>query len=152
MRSKRRTGANMGNNPKIMVIHLKGLIYTIAFVVLALLLLFILVYFFLHNGGEEASDASYVPGTYTSSVTIGSIPLEVSVKVDSDKIIDVSLTSAGETVEAVYPMLSASMNTIKGQVISSQSVENIHLTDYNQYTGSVLLEAISMALEKAIKN
>ncbi len=79
----------MSDNPKIMVFQLKELIYTLIFIVLGILLIFLLVYMFLHNDDEEAADTSYTPGTYSSAMTIGSIPVEVSVKVDSDRIIDI---------------------------------------------------------------
>ncbi|MFG6327276.1 MAG: hypothetical protein K1W00_10535 [Lachnospiraceae bacterium] len=139
----------MSDNPKIMVFQLKELIYTLIFIVLGILLIFLLVYMFLHNDDEEAADTSYTPGTYSSAMTIGSIPVEVSVKVDSDRIIDIELMPVEDTVETMYPLLQSSLNNIKDQIISSQSLENIYLTSDSIYTYNVLMDAISTALSKA---
>ena len=139
----------MSDNPKIMVFQLKELIYTLIFIVLGILLIFLLVYMFLHNDDEEAADTSYTPGTYSSAMTIGSIPVEVSVKVDSYRIIDIELMPVEDTVETMYPLLQSSLNNIKDQIISSQSLENIYLTSDSIYTYNVLMDAISTALSKA---
>ena len=139
----------MSDNPKIMDFQLKELIYTLIFIVLGILLIFLLVYMFLHNDDEEAADTSYTPGTYSSAMTIGSIPVEVSVKVDSDRIIDIELMPVEDTVETMYPLLQSSLNNIKDQIISSQSLENIYLTSDSIYTYNVLMDAISTALSKA---
>ena len=139
----------MSDNPKIMVFQLKELIYTLIFIVLGILLIFLLVYMFLHNDDEEAADTSYTPGTYSSAMTIGSIPVEVSVKVDSDRIIDIELMPVEDTVETMYPLLQSSLNNIKDQIISSQSLENIYLTSDSIYTYNVLMDALSTALSKA---
>lgn len=139
----------MSDNPKIMVFQLKELIYTLIFIVLGILLIFLLVYMFLHNDDEEAADTSYTPGTYSSAMTIGSIPVEVSVKVDTDRIIDIELMPVEDTVETMYPLLQSSLKNIKDQIISSQSLENIYLTSDSIYTYNVLMDAISTALSKA---
>lgn len=139
----------MSDNPKIMVFQLKELIYTLIFIVLGILLIFLLVYMFLHDDENETADTSYTPGTYSSAMTIGSIPVEVSVKVDAERIIDIELTPVEDTVETVYPLLQSSLNNIKDQIISSQSLENIYLTSDSIYTYNVLMDAISTALNKA---
>lgn len=145
----------MNNNPKIMVIGIKQLIYTAIFIILGIILLLILVFAFTGKK-EETDDVSgdnhYLSGTYTSALTVGSIPMEVSVKVDSDKIIDLNLSSVGESVEAIYPIISNSFESIKNQVISSGKVENIHLNEQNQYTYDFLIKAINDALKKATVN
>lgn len=139
----------MRDNPKIMVFQLKELIYTLIFVILGILLIFLLVYMFLHDDDTETSDTSYTPGTYTSAMTIGSIPVEVSVKVDAERIIDIELTPVEDTVETMYPLLQSSLDNIKDQILSSQSLENIYLTSDSIYTYNVLMDAISTALDKA---
>lgn len=140
----------MSSNPKIVVFQLKEMIYTIIFVILGILLILLLVFMFLNSGDEKASESTYVPGTYTSSLTIGSIPAEVSVKVDSNRITDVTLVPVGDAVETMYPLLKTSINEIKGQIISSQSLENIYLTSDSTYTYTVLMNAIQSAVNKAL--
>jgi uncharacterized protein with FMN-binding domain len=139
----------MSDNPKIMVIRLKELIYTIIFVILGILLIFLLIYMFLRNDDTDTDEASYTPGTYTSVMTIGSMPVEMSVKVDSDRILDIEIIPVKDSVAAVYPLLTSSLDNIKDQIISSQSLENIYLTSDSMYTYNVLMNAISTALDKA---
>lgn len=140
----------MNSNPKIVVFQLKELIYTIIFVILAILLILLLVFMFLHDKDTEETDASYNPGTYASSLTIGSIPVEVSVKVDSERIVDVTLSPIGDSVETIFPLLESSIDTMKKQIISTQSLDNVYLTSDSQYTYTVLMDAIRTALDKAV--
>lgn len=140
----------MSGNPKIVVFQLKELIYTAIFVILGILLILLLVSMFLHGEDDsESAAAAYVPGTYSTSLTIGSIPMEVSVKVDSERIVDIGIVPAGDSVETVYPLMQSSIENIKGQIISSQSLEDIYLTSDSPYTYQVLMDAISSALKKA---
>lgn len=139
----------MSSNPKIVVFQLKELIYTVIFVILGILLILLLAFMFLHDSADEDTDASYVPGTYSSSLTIGSMPMEVSVKVDSERIVDVSLYPAGDTVETMYPLLKSSADSIRTQIIESQNLDDIYMTADSQYTYAVLMDAIKTALNKA---
>lgn len=139
----------MSSNPKIVVFQLKELIYTIIFVILGILLILLLIFMFLRDDSSEETNTSYVPGTYSSSLTIGSIPVEVCVKVDSERIVDVNLSPALDSVETMFPLLESSLDSIKEQIISSQSLDNLKISSDNQYTYAVLVEAIKTALEKA---
>ncbi len=139
----------MSSNPKIVVFQLKELIYTIIFVILGILLILLLIFMFLRDDSSEETNTSYVPGTYSSSLTIGSIPVEVCVKVDSERIVDVNLSPALDSVETMFPLLESSLDSIKEQIISSQSLDNLQISSDNQYTYAVLVEAIKTALEKA---
>ena len=139
----------MNSNPKIVVFQLKELIYTIIFVILGILLILLLIFMFLRDDSSEETNTSYVPGTYSSSLTIGSIPVEVCVKVDSERIVDVNLSPALDSVETMFPLLESSLDSIKEQIISSQSLDNLQISSDNQYTYAVLVEAIKTALEKA---
>lgn len=139
----------MNSNPKIVVFQLKELIYTIIFVILGILLILLLIFMFLRDDSSEETNTSYVPGTYSSSLTIGSIPVEVCVKVDSERIVDVNLSPALDSVETMFPLLESSLDSIKEQIISSQSLDNLKISSDNQYTYAVLVEAIKTALEKA---
>ncbi len=139
----------MNSNPKIVVFQLKELIYTIIFVILGILLILLLVFMFLHNSEDEETNASYVPGTYSSSLTVGSMPMEVSVKVDSERIVDVSLSPVGDTIETVYPQLKVSIDSIRTQIIDTQNPDDVYMTSDSQYTYAVLMDAIKTALDKA---
>jgi len=71
------------------------------------------------------------------------------VVVDEDHINSVSLVNLDETVATMYPLLQDSMDTISQQIYEDQSTENISYTAENQYTTTILLDAVESALEKA---
>ena len=69
----------MNSKTKIIVLHMKEIIYTAIFIGLAILLICLLFIMFHPKKSETpARSASYIPGIYTSSLTLGSqngIPL-----------------------------------------------------------------------------
>lgn len=77
----------MSSKTKIVVLHMKEIIYTVIFAALALLLILLLVFMFLPNKNEsENSKQKYIPGVYTSDVTLNNTALEVEVTVDESHI------------------------------------------------------------------
>ena len=141
----------MQSTPKIMVIQLKELIYTILFVILAILLVILLIFMFLpdkkENGEEEPT---YHSGTYTASLVLNSIPMEVSVCVDDNYIKSGELTNLDESVAAMYPLLEPSLKDIENYLVTNQSLENIYFESDNKYTSTVLVDAVEVAISKAL--
>ena len=131
-----------------MVIQLKELIFTLIFVILGILIILFLLSLFSDNEDSETT-SSYVPGTYSTSLTIGSIPMEMSVKVDSERIVDVALTPASESVETMYPLLDSSVSSLREQLLSLQDASQIAVSADSQYTYTVLMDAVNTALAKA---
>ena len=138
----------MKSKPKLMVIQLKELIFTLIFVILGILIIVFLLSLFSDNE-DSAATSSYVPGTYSTSLTIGSIPMEMSVKVDSERIVDVALTPASESVETMYPLLDSSVSSLREQLLSLQDASQIAVSADSQYTYTVLMDAVNTALAKA---
>ena len=62
----------MHNKTKIVVLHMKELIYTAIFVTLAVLFVILMVYMFSHKNSSEVAEtmaqSTYVPGVYTLSL------------------------------------------------------------------------------------
>lgn len=100
------------------------------------------------NGGVEET-AQYNAGVYTSSLRLDGKTVDVQVVVDENHINSVSLINLDETVATMYPLLQDSMDSISQQIYEEQSTENISYTTENQYTATVLLDAVDAALEKA---
>jgi uncharacterized protein with FMN-binding domain len=98
---------------------------------------------------EVLPTAQYVPGVYTSSVMLGDSAVDVQVILDENKIKSISLVNLDETVETMYPLVKPAMEELSGQIIASQSTENITYSQNNQYTSIVLLSAIQDTIEKA---
>lgn len=140
----------MSAKTKIVVLHMKEIIYTTVFVVLGILLLILLAFMFFPKGEKNISgQPKYVPGIYTSSVTIGNNNLEVEVSVDSSHINAIRFSNLDESVTTMYPLVQPAIESIAEQIYNTQSLENITYSEENPYTSQVILNAIKDALKKA---
>lgn len=141
----------MSSKTKIVVLHMKEVIYTIIFIVLAIVLICLLVFMFGPGRKNRKTEetALYTPGVYTASLQLGGQTLDVQVAVDEDHINGVSFVNLDETVATMYPLLESSMDSISQQVCEDQSLEHISYSAENQYTATILVDAVEQALEKA---
>ncbi len=144
----------MSSKTKIIVLHLKELIYTGIFFLLAVLFLILMALMFLPGKKGEKPVFSddvvrYVPGKYTTSLQIGSAGVDVEVVVDDSCITSIRLINLSEAVTTMYPLMEPCLESISDQVLENQSLEGITWPEENQYTSQLLLEAISAALQKA---
>lgn len=141
----------MSAKTKIVVLHMKELIYTAIFAGLGILL--VILFFFMFLPGKEkertAETMKYAAGVYTSSILFQDSTLEVQVIVDENRIQSVSLVNLSETVETMYPLVKPALEEMAEQIIKNQSVERISYNPDNQYTSIMLLNAVERALEKA---
>lgn len=140
----------MGTQTKIVVIKAKEIIYTGIFLVLGILMIGILIYMF-GNGKENKKKtmSQYVPGVYSSTITLGDNTLNVAVTVDADTVSGVQIENLDETVTTMYPLLEPALNEINNQISVVDSVDDITYSKENQYTYIILNQAIKNALEKA---
>lgn len=140
----------MSSKTKIVVLHMKEIIYTVLFVILGILLLILLaVMFFPKDKETSASTANYTPGVYTSSVTLNNMELLLEVTVDESHINSIRCSNLDETVTTMYPLFLPAVEDIADQVCETQSLENISYAEENTYTSQVILSAINDALQKA---
>lgn len=136
---------------KIVVLHMKELIYTLIFAGLGILLIVLLLFMFLprEENGESVPTMNYIAGVYTSSVLFGDHNVDVQVIVDENRIQSISMVNLDETVMTMYPLMQPALDDISEQIIEKQSIEGITYNADNQYTAIVLLNAIDNALAKA---
>ena len=141
----------MSAKTKIVVLHMKELIYTAIFVGLGILLIMLLLFMFLPKKDKDNSveTMKYAAGVYTSSILFNDSALDVQVIVDENKINSISLVNLNETVATMYPLVEPALEEVADQIIKTQSVENISYQADNQYTTIMLLNAVENALEKA---
>lgn len=141
----------MSAKTKIVVLHMKELIYTLIFAGLGILLIILLLFMFLprEKDGESVPTMGYVAGVYTSSIMCGDSTVDVQVIVDENQIQSISMINLDETVATMYPLMQPALENISEQVIEKQSTEGITYSSDNQYTSIVLLNAIENALSKA---
>lgn len=141
----------MSSKTKIVVLHMKEIIYTAVFAVLALILVFLLIFMFRPKSTKADSDeVRYHPGVYTSSVTLNNADLEVEVTVDQSHINSIRISNLDKTVTTMYPLIQPAIEEIAEQVYEKQSLEEISYTGDHPYTAQILIQAIDDALEKAI--
>ena len=69
----------MGSKTKIVVLHMKEIVYTLIFAALGILLIILLVimFHFGHSSTPTASARLYTPGIDTSSLTLNNTNLQV---------------------------------------------------------------------------
>lgn len=139
----------MSSKTKIIVLHMKEIIYTGIFIILGILFAFIL--FFMFHGGKSTpvSNDLYQPGVYTSTVKLSNATLEVEVTVDSSNINSVRFSNLDESITTSYPLVQPTLEDIALQVYETQSLENLAYSEDNVYTSQVLIGAIETALNKA---
>lgn len=142
----------MSSKTKIVVLHMKEIIYTVIFATLGILILCLLFFMFSGNKRSSVSDKKYTPGVYTSSFTLGNENLELEVSVSDSSIDSIRISNLSETVTAMYPLLQPSLEDLTDQICSSQSLDNLTLSDDSPYTSQLLVNAIRDALKKAAAN
>lgn len=138
----------MSAKTKIVVLHMKELIYTAIFVVLVLLLA-MLLFFMFHKEKKTDTAKRYEPGLYTADLPFQNAALEIEVAVDREKICDIQVRGIDESLQAMYPLVGPSVQEMKEQIIKQQSTEKVQYETENQYTCQMILKAIDTALEKA---
>ena len=147
----------MSSKTKIVVLRMKEIIYTAIFIGLGLLLIALLLIMFRPGRKTQSASApaaagiSYLPGMYSSTLTLGSQAVNVEVTVDSTQITSVTCRPLSDSIETMYPLLSSSSAShLSEQIVSTQSLENLSFESGSQYTSQALLNVIHTALAKAI--
>ena len=143
----------MSSKTKIVVLHMKEVIYTGIFVVLAIVLAVVL--FMMFGKSRDADTASakavYHAGVYASPITLNDNTFDVEVTVDENHINAISLVNLSETTTAMYPLMQPALDDLAEQICTSQSTENLSYASETRYTSQALLKAINDALQKAEK-
>lgn len=144
----------MSSKTKIVVLHLKELIYTGIFVLFGILFIIMLIIMFVPGKKKETATtetptATYVPGIYTTSLIINDNVVDVEVTVDENNINDIRIVNLDEAVTTMFPLLEPAFEDLANQICENQSLQNITYSDDNKYTSMVLFDAIKASLDKA---
>ena len=149
----------MSAKTKIVVLHMKELVYTGIFAVLGILFVILLIVMFLPDKEENpapageavatSADSLYIPGIYTTELVLGSQAVDVEVIVDEDAITSIRMVNLNDAVTTMYPLLEPTFDSICRQVYELQSLDQVTYTADSKYTSLVLLEAIQNSLNKA---
>ena len=147
----------MSSKTKIVVLHMKEVIYTAIFLILAILMITLLFIMFGPKRDRETSatamqssePALYTAGVYSTAIELNDNTFDVQVTVDTNHINAIELVNLSESTAAMYPLMEPSLENIATQIYSTQSTDNITYSDDSKYTSMLLLEAIKSALAKA---
>lgn len=145
----------MGNKTKIVVLHLKEVIYTAVFALLAILFVVLLVVMFfpekenLPETTSESERSLYQPGVYHHSLSLGTQTVDIEVTVDDSNINNIRLINLNEDTETMYPLLEPAFEDLVQQILTAQSLDGLTYSDNAKYTSLVLLDGIRSALSKA---
>ncbi len=145
----------MHSKTKIIVLHMKELIYTGIFIFLGILFLVLIILMFSSDQpntqeGAATETMAYIPGVYTTTLLLGQSSACLEVVLDETNINSIRLIQLDDAVTTMYPLIEPSLESIVSQIYDTQSLDNITFSDDNRYTSSVLLEAIRTTIEKAI--
>lgn len=152
----------MNSKTKIVVLHLKELIYTGIFVVLGILFVALLFIMFRQDketpkkpdtvSGAEAMGGEqvpiYQPGVYRSALYLDNEAVEINVTVDETRIVSLTLLPLSDKIAAMYPLLEPSFHSLAAQICKSQSLENVTYAEDASYTSQLLLNVIGDTLAK----
>ena len=144
----------MSGKTKIVVLKMKELIYTGILLILGILAI---IFFIIMSGenedgsSEDSTNTSsiYVPGTYTTVMTLNGSNVELSVTVDETAILSIDMQNLDESVSVMYPLMEPALESLSTQILENQSIDNIEYSSDNLYTSTVLLNAITSALNQA---
>lgn len=141
----------MSSKTKIVVLRMKELIYTAAFIGLGVLLILLLIYMFSEKkkNPDDTSPASYIPGIYVSAMVLNGETVEVAVTVDKDHINTIEFRQLDDSVSVMYPLMQPALEKLQEQIIDNQSLENLNFAPAMKYTQNALLQAIQSALDLA---
>lgn len=157
----------MSGKTKILVLHMKEVIYTGIFLFLGIIFLILLAIMFLPRKthvdssssntevttetgtGQELTPQGYTPGIYTATLQVSGNNLEMQVIIEQSGITDVSFTHLDEAVETMYPLFTPVLGSISDQLKSGVALDDIAYEDSQKYTAAILLETIKQVLTKA---
>ena len=141
----------MQSDTRIFVFRLRQLLTALAVAVILILAAILAVFQFIPSKKDvQTSPASvYTAGIYTSSITLNNQSVDIQVVVDKDHIKSASIVNLDESVAAMYPLLTTSMDAISAQLAAGVSIDDIRYESSSRYTSQVLLSAIAQAIDKA---
>lgn len=152
------------SKPKIVVLHMRELIYTAIFIFLILVLLILLFLMFrphdasnrpdtetktTFSSSADADSTGYQPGVYTASLILNNHYADIEVTLNTDQIDSIRLVNLGDSVTTAFPLVEPSLDELSEQICQKQSLDGITCSRENKYTSELLFQAIKNSLAKA---
>jgi hypothetical protein len=137
---------------KILVIHLKEIIYTAIFAGLGILLIILLIVMFLNKKDDTTSTMTgtqYTPGVWTSTLVLNDTSLNLEIVLDENHINSIQIVNIDEATTTMFPLVKPSLDDIAEQLADGVDIDSITISDDSKYTQTLLLKAVKSTLEKA---
>lgn len=142
---------NHMSKTKIVVIHLKEIIYTAIFAGLGILLIILLIVMFI-NKKEDTNTTTgnlYTPGVWNSTLELNGNTLNLEVVLDKDHINSVRIVNIDEAITTMFPLVEPSLENINKQLSDGVDIDSVTTLEDSKYTDALLIGAIKDTLEKA---
>ena len=151
------------SKPKIVVLHMRELIYTAIFIFLILVLLILLFLMFrphdasntpdtetktTFSSSADADSVGYQPGVYTASLILNNHYADIEVTLNTDQIDSIRLVNLGDSVTTAFPLVEPSLDELSEQICQKQSLDGITCSRENKYTSELLFQAIKTLWQK----
>ena len=107
----------MSSKTKIIVLHMKEVIYTGIFLLLLVIFGVVMLLMFGPGKSETASSdtvSKYTPGT---SIRLNNNSFDVEVTVDQDSIQSIHLANLSESTSAMFPLVEPVLDALASQII-----------------------------------
>ncbi len=140
------------SNTKIVVLHLKEILYTVLFAGLGILLIILLIIMFVNKNNDKsdtAMDAKYIPGVYNSTFVLNDNSLNLEVVLDKDHINSIRIVNIDDSISTMYPLVEPSLEKIADQLYNGTNINDLQISNNSKYTENYLVNAIKTTLEKA---
>jgi uncharacterized protein with FMN-binding domain len=137
---------------KIVVIHLKEIIYTAIFAGLGILLIILLIVMFLNKKEDTAAtmtEKQYTPGVYTSTLELNDTSLNMEIVVDKNHINSVRIVNIDESITTMFPLVEPALEDIAEQLYNGVDINSVIISEESKFTQTLLVDAIKSTLEKA---
>lgn len=152
----------MSSKTKIVVLHLKELIYTGIFIVLGILFIILLFIMFRSDQDETKSPAvpeteegedapvapTYQSGVYKSAIYLEGDTIEIGLTIEDGQIASLTMEPVSDKISNLYPLLEPSFDSISKQICEGQPLDNITYEEEATYTSQLLLSVIGDTLAK----
>ncbi|SFQ43844.1 hypothetical protein SAMN02910358_02113 [Lachnospiraceae bacterium XBB1006] len=138
----------MSRQTRLIVLHMKEVMYTIVFVALFFVLL-ILLFLMFQSDKSDKQKAAYVPGIYSAPLAMKEGGVEVEVVLDANRINAIRFHQLSEEVATMYPLMQPCLDTISQQIYETQDLKKVKVGKDGSYTSHMILKAIHKAVNQA---
>lgn len=92
---------------------------------------------------------TYTPGMYSTDIMLNGYYVTLSLTVDKDRIKAININNLTDAITTMYPLIEPALEDIKNELLNTNSIKKLDYSSDNQYTYSILSNAINSLIELA---